>query len=358
MVDALQDWFRGRLASEARAEATPRAGSGPTPPDTKLLRLGPALVDRGDRAILEVRGKDRAGWLHNLTTNQVKPLRPGDGNYAFALNAKGRILFDLVVLVRGDCIWLSLDQRFRETALAHLNKYIIMEDVSLADRSGELTCVGLCGRRAPELLAGGESGPAPNAPLYANLDLTCSGVPLTLVRDDFCGPWAVDLIAPHSAAVDVAQDLAARSAVPVSADAVEACRVEAGIPWPGREITDEYLPAETGLLASALSFNKGCYLGQEIVERMRARQMAARHLVGLRLEGEFLPVPGAAVLDAEGRTVGTATSVCASAVTGGGIALAYVRSGCHTPGTSVRVAGVGGGVPASVAALPFVPHET
>ncbi|MBI4718706.1 MAG: hypothetical protein HY763_12940 [Planctomycetes bacterium] len=358
MEGALQDWFRGRLASNARAEATPRDCPAPTPNDTALLRLGPGLVDRSDRAILEVHGKDRAGWLHNLTTNQVKPLRPGDGNYAFAINAKGRILFDLVVLVRGDCVWLSLDQRFRETALAHLNKYIIMEDVTLLDRSGELTCVGLCGRRAPELLAAGETGPTTNAPLFANLDLTCCGIPLTLVRDDFCGPWAVDLIVPSSVAVDVACGLAARSAVPVSADAVEVCRVEAGIPWPGREITDEYLPAETGLLARAVSFNKGCYLGQEIVERMRARQVVARHLVGLRLEGESLPPPGASVLDAGGNTIGTATSLCASAAAGGGIALAYVRSGRHTPGTPVRIAGANGSVPASVAALPFVPCET
>jgi folate-binding Fe-S cluster repair protein YgfZ len=131
------------------------------------LQAGPAFVDRSYRALLEVTGADRATWLHNLTTNQVKNLGRGEGNYAFVLNVQGRILFDLNLLVRADSIWLDLDRRFLETAKKHFAKYIITEDVTVVDRSEEFVRFGLVGAKAASLLS--ELGAA-NAAAMAQLN--------------------------------------------------------------------------------------------------------------------------------------------------------------------------------------------
>jgi len=353
--------------------------------ECQALDAGPALVDRSYRALLEVRGADRATWLHNLTTNQVKNLGRGEGNYAFVLNIQGRILFDVNLLVRADSIWLDLDRRFLETAKKHFAKYVITEDVAVADRSEEFVRFGLVGAKAASLLS--ELGAA-NAAAMAQLSVgqvidPTSALALAIMRHDFCGPFAVELFVPAEKAVDFWRaHVESGKAVPVGDDAVQVRRIEAGIPWPGREITDEYLPAETRQLDRAVSFQKGCYLGQEVVERMRSRHVVARQLVGLRTdtpspsEGEGRgegPKPtgpssallsatapplrsgfGHTVFDPEGKPTGQVTSACHSPTLGCPIALAYVRTPHATPGTQLTMTSEGeSAIGATVADLPF-----
>ncbi|MFH1108226.1 MAG: glycine cleavage T C-terminal barrel domain-containing protein [Planctomycetota bacterium] len=379
-------------------DAQPRAArNAALETECQALDAGPAFVDRSYRALLEVTGADRATWLHNLTTNQVKNLGRGEGNYAFALNIQGRILFDLNLLVRADSIWLDLDRRFLETAKKHFAKYTITEDVAVADRSEEFVRFGLVGAKAATLL--GELG-APNAAAMAQLnhvtiDLSiadqsrdregadkqnrnCQGavfaaatsnrsmpVAVLMVRHDFCGPFAVELFVPAEEAVDLWRThVNSGKAVPVGDEVVQVRRIEAGIPWPGHEITDEYLPAETRQLDRAVSFQKGCYLGQEVVERMRSRHVVARWLVGLRLEGPpvpplksqiFTPSPS----EGEGRgedpkPTGQVTSACHSPTLGCPIALAYVRTPHATPGTQLTMTSEGeSAICATVVDLPF-----
>jgi folate-binding protein YgfZ len=140
----------------------------------------------------------------------------------------------------------------------------------------------------------------------------------------------------------------------VGREAADIRRIEAGIPWSGREITEEYLPAETNQMARAVANQKGCYLGQEIVERMRARGALARKLSGIRCEGDAVPPGGAQVLDNAGKTVGTVTSACRSLALDRPVALAYLKTAATSPGAAVQVAWEGGIQPATVTELPFV----
>ena len=349
-------------------EAQPRvARNAALETECQALDAGPAFVDRSYRALLEVTGADRATWLHNLTTNQVKNLGCGEGNYAFVLNIQGRILFDLNLLVRADSIWLDVDRRFLETAKKHFAKYIITEDVTVVDRSEEFVRFGLVGAKAASLLS--ELGAA-NAAAMSQLSVgrvidPTSALALAIMRHDFCGPFAVELFVPAEKAVDFWRaHVESGKAVPVGDEAVQVRRIEAGIPWPGHEITDEYLPAETRQLDRAVNFQKGCYLGQEVVERMRSRHVVARQLVGLRLDGSavpplksqiFTPSPSEGEGRGEGpKPTGQVTSACHSPTFGCPIALAYVRTPHATPGTQLTMSSEGeSAICATVVDLPF-----
>jgi len=142
-------------------------------------------------------------------------------------------------------------------------------------------------------------------------------------------------------------------AIPVGDDAVQAHRIEAGIPWPGHEITDEYLPAETRQLDRAVNYQKGCYLGQEVVERMRSRAVVARQLVGLRLDDAAVPPVPSELFDENGKPVGRVTSSCRSIALACVVGLGYVKTASSAVGTALRLAGDGGAARVVVVDLPF-----
>ncbi len=318
------------------------------------LARGPALFDRSHRRLLAATGADRATWLHNLTSNQVKPLAVGDGNYAFCLNVQGRILFDLNVLVGEESIDVDLDEVFLPVASAHFEKYTIIEDVTVVDRSDEFVRLGLSGEAAPDVLARLGATNAANMPLLGRLNMSWNNAAVRVVRSDYCGPFGLELFVPADRAVDVWRWLVEEAgAVPVGEDAMEIRRIEAGLPRPGRELTDAYLPAETGQAERAVSRNKGCYLGQEIVERMHARGVVARRLVGLVMTGDERPSAGAGLTDPSGTTVGTVTSVCRSLLRRGIIGLGYVRTEWSEPGRRLETMWRERSVGVTVAALPF-----
>ena len=327
-------------------------------PNHQLAVEGSALIQRSDRALIEVQGRDRASWLHNLTTNQVKTLGVGEGNYSFALNLQGRILFDLNLFVRANSIWIDLDRRFLETAKKHFNKYTITEDVTLIDRTSEFTRVGIIGRRSAELVAAMGVGNAAAMASLAQSVFAWGGVEVGVVRHDFCGPMGFELFVPVAASEGfekaIFQGEFGQPVQRISAEVVETLRVEAGIPWPGSEITDEYLPAETRQLERGVSYLKGCYLGQEVVERMRSRNVVARQLVGLRVPNHTLSSIGGAILTETGDTVGRVTSAVLSPRLGCGIALGYVKFSHSAPQSTVLLDAPNGRMSASVEALPFV----
>ena len=323
---------------------------------------GPAIVDRSYRGLLEVTGSDRASWLHNLTTNHVTTLERGEGNYAFATNLQGRILFDLNVLVRADSIWIDLDRRFLGVAKPHFEKYIITEDVSVVDRSDEYVRLGLVGKRARVLLTDLGISRAAAMPSHSQDEMSLAGAHVVLVRHDFCGCFGVELYVPGIAAVQVWRTLTdsscANAAEPAGYEAVQIHRIESAIPWPGHEITGDVLPSETNQLERAISFNKGCYLGQEIVERMRSRGAVARWLVGFQIEGDAVVPRDAAVLTDDGKPVGHVTSACRSVARPSIIGLGYVKTAYSQVGRPLRVTWADRVVEARVAKLPFVPMTT
>lgn len=323
------------------------------------LADGPAVVDRSYRALIDISGADRASWLHNLTTNEVKNLSAGEGHYAFALNVQGRILFDLNICVREASICLDLDGRVLDTALLHLGKYIIVEDVTLVDRSKEFVRFGLSGNSAKAALSNLGAGHASLMPLYGTADLKWNGCDIAVIRTDFAGVFGVEMLVPSDRSVDYWKQLTDASgpveATPVGDQAMQVRRIEAGLPWPSREISDRRLPAETGQSDRAVSFTKGCYLGQEVVERMRSRGALAYQLVGFRFDGDEMPPMGATIQNDKGAAMGEVTSVCHSMALRSVIGLGYVKTSFSPAGISLQCSWPDGSVQATVVDLPFVP---
>jgi folate-binding protein YgfZ len=320
-----------------------------------------AIHDARERGVIEVSGTDRAGWLHNLVTNTIKDLAPGQGNYAFATNVKGRILFDCNMLVLEDAVWLDVDRRWVAQAIAHLDRYIITEEVTLADRSGDLARIALLG---PESTGICESLGVHDAGAMASLNsvrVKLAGKQRLMVRHDFAGVFGMEIYVEAAEAaqcwesfLEMGQPPGLR---PIGRSAVHVLRVEAGIPASGEDIDEEVLPAETGQIERGISYVKGCYLGQEVIERMRSRGSQARTLVGLHFTDNLDITPGTSLM-IDGNTVGRLTSVCRSYALHTTIGLGYVKTPHGHPGTRVTLAG-DPRVEAEVAALPFrVPNRT
>ncbi|MFQ5491794.1 MAG: YgfZ/GcvT domain-containing protein [Phycisphaerae bacterium] len=338
----------------AGAEMT-RHAEAPTPlhfgdplGEYKHLADGVGVVDRGYRGGIDITGQDRADWLHNLTTNHIKDVPTNQARYLFACNVKGRIIFDAVAGVLADRIVLDLDRRGVGLAIKHLDKYVISEDVTLADHSDSVARLALVGGGHHALLAGDGSGPVLT---FKPMDI--HGVEVGVLRHDFCGLPSAELFVPIESAVSVWQGLLDEGIKPVGLESVQWRRIETGVPWSGQEIDDQVLPAETGQVARAVSFDKGCYLGQEVVERMRAHGSLARKLVGL-VGADASALCAGARLEHDGAAVGRVTSACVSPAMDRPIGLGYVRTALAKAGSKLTVhSDEGGQAEVEVAGLPF-----
>ena len=319
---------------------------------TTAVGLYPVL----DRALIEVAGADRAWWLHNLVTNDIRHLLSGDGNYTFAVSVKGRILMDFNVLARQDSFWLDADRRQVAAALTHFDIYIITEDVRACDLSAAYARMLLLGPKAAALAA---QLHAPHAAAMSELGSTTvdlAGRPALLFRHDLADLLGLELCVPAEAAVEawlalleIGQSVGLR---PIGRVAVRTLQIESGIPVWGEEIDGDVLPAETLQLQRAVSFDKGCFVGHEVIERMRSRRALSRKLVGLRLarlpaEGST-PVP----LKVAGKTVGRLMSFCHSPAVGSPIGLGYLATTYAEPGMVVAAA-TDPPIDAEVVPLPF-----
>jgi folate-binding protein YgfZ len=279
--------------------------------ETAALLSGVAVHDLGWVRRVAVRGEDRFRWLSGMVTNTVNDLAANAGAWNLVLNAQGRIQGDLHVGREGDELTLMIAADQYDRLLAHLDRFIIMDDVELMPLSvaddGELsgqTALGLAGPLAAGLLSG-LGLPAPQEPL-TSASAAWNGQQLRVVRD-------YGVLAPHyelwvrAAQIPALwQALAEAGARPVGAASLEAFRIAEGIPAYGIDIAERDLPQETSQMR-ALSFSKGCYLGQEIVERIRSRGSVHRHLRSLELFGA-VPAAGAALTLEGGAVAGQITS--------------------------------------------------
>jgi tRNA-modifying protein YgfZ len=303
------------------------------------LREDAAWLDLAARGRIVARGDDRARLLHAMSTNRVEGLQPGEGCYAFFLNAQGRILCDASLLCAADHILLDTEPEAAALLAAHIDKYIIADDVALEDLREQTCAIGIEGPRAAGVLAA-LGAPAPQPPFAHQhwgtrvvAALSASGQP------------GYRIFAPAGEKERLVGKLESARAVAASPEAVHAVRLENGKPRYCEDITDANLVQETQL-AIALNFNKGCYLGQEIVERVRARGHVNRLLVRLAWEAGAPPAPGAAILSGE-TTVGVITSAALSPALGHVVALGYVRADLATKGTQFMVEGCRAEVTAS-----------
>ncbi len=280
------------------------------------------LIDRSDRGRLRVTGADRTTWLHNLLTQNVQGCPPGAGGRAFALNVQGRIVFDVNLLVAAEAIWLDLPAAAVPIALGHLDRYLLTEDVQLADVSGGDARLALLGPGVAEAVAA-----LGWADFATCADLTHREVEggAIVFREDVGTLPGLGLIVRRDKARGWWDRLCGLGARPAGRDAWDALRIETRQPAWETDLQAGVLPAETGRFAAAVALDKGCYLGHEVVERMRSRGVQARRLVRLRVaNGAGLALP--AELVQGGRQVGRLTSLVRHPCGDGWLGLGYVQA--------------------------------
>jgi aminomethyltransferase len=275
------------------------------------LRESCAWFDSSRRGRIRVTGEDRARLLHAMSTNHVEGLRPGQGCYAFFLNAQGRILADAVILCFEDHFLLDTEPETRARLYEHLDKFIIADDVTLEDTTESTISLTVEGPQAEGFLRGLGARP-PEEDFHFT-----EWAGRTVVR---IHPEQFRILAP---AADWA-DLTARLGEEADAEAAEVTRLERGVPRYGADITERFLVQETRQM-HAVHFSKGCYLGQEIVERVRSRGQVHKGLAPVELDTASPPAPGAEIRDETGAKCGEMLSSAWSGATGSVVGFAMLR---------------------------------
>ncbi len=320
------------------------------------VRSTAGLIDLSYRGLLQVTGPDRLSFLQGMLSNDLRTLEPFTGQHATLLTQQGKVIADVRVLCAMNSFYLDFLENLKGTILAHLNRYLVADEVEITDRSNEYGTLSVQGPQSETLLRKlvGQAE-FPEQPLqHAMVNVEATNI--CMVHASHTGETGFDLIAPIASLPAIAQRLTAIgkgfSAVWVGEEAQEILRVEAGIPRYGVDFTEDNLLLEVGL-DNAVSFNKGCYLGQEVVERIRSRGHVNKKLVGLSLEGQESASPGDVITVAD-KAVGTITSSVHSPAVGKPIALGYVHKDYWEPDTRVGVNHQGISIGARVADLPFV----
>jgi aminomethyltransferase len=361
-------------------------------------RKGCGLMDLPQRGVLELTGKDRHAFLNNLLTNQTfnketkTGLQAGQVVYSFFLNLQGRIVADMNVIELGDRTLIEMDVRLVEPIRETFDKYLFAEDVKLTNRVGQLHEIALYGPRSLEVLG-------KNLEPMTNMTLEMFGGHIVIWRDDITASPGLHILVPSSHARQLWMDhvtlwgqsaeIGKRMLRPIGWAAFNAARIEAARPilgvdyesappqtaHPGKAQREEaltaaqseapggiaspqirgILPAETSQLSRAVSFTKGCYLGQEIVARMYARGQVAKQIVGIKMNDDALPMAGSHILDASGNAIGVITSSTVSPILSSiAIALGTVKKPFFAEGTTVHVPAEGSVREAKVVKTPFV----
>jgi aminomethyltransferase len=286
------------------------------------LRDAAAWLDLTGRGMIKVTGEDRSRLLHAMTTNDIQHLQPGQGCYAFFLNAQGRILADVNVLCFDDHLLLDTEPELAAKVYEHLDKFIIADDVTLEDLTPALATIAIEGPGSPDVLA--QAGAPVPATGYAHAQWSST----IIARLSYTGSTGFFLISKK------ADGIGGLGATEADLEAFETVRIEHAKPRYGPDISERYLAQETNLM-HALHFNKGCYLGQEIVERVRSRAQIHRRLWALAIDGSELPAPGTKLMAAE-KPAAEITSAAYSPRLGMVAALAYVRVEFESPGTELQ----------------------
>lgn len=288
------------------------------------LLSGCGVYDLGWRAKISLTGGDRVRWLNGIITNNVRDLAPGHGVYAFLLNAQGHIQADLYVFHRGESLLVDAERSQRDKILQLFDHYIIADDVEVADISDKLTALGLTGPESRAVLE--RAGTA--VPDLAHLqfaDTQWNGNSCTVLHsgEEAKESWQV-WIAPDRVRA-LWDSLVKAGAKPAGASALNLFRISRAIPQFGQDIRERDLPQETGQ-GRALNFTKGCYLGQEIVERIRSRGAVHRNFTAFTVVEGPLPEAGAKI-EVDDKEVGEITSSATLPLPSGdrSVALGYLR---------------------------------
>lgn len=300
----------------------PDAGQGP-----------PWLADRSMRSRFRVEGKDRATFLHNLTTNEVKARAVGSGCEAFVTSPQGKTLGYILLHILDDSILVRSDPGGMRLVIPHFEKYALFDEVVFTDRTEATEEVHILGPGTDLLM--GRLGVEPGS--GSELTITKARVgsdDVLAIRESALGSRGWALIGPLGFVERLRRLVEPIGGTWLDKEAQEALRIEAGVPVFGKDVTENNLPQEIDRNAQTISFTKGCYLGQETVARLDALGHVNKTLRGLRFGGDTL-IPSGAELRSAGKVVGTATSTARSLRNGEGIGLGMVRTTHAEPGTEL-----------------------
>jgi folate-binding protein YgfZ len=281
------------------------------------LRESAARLDLGSRGKIRLHGEDRVRLLHAMTTNHIQQLKPGEGCYAFFLNAQGRILSDVNVFVLPEYLLLDLPIVTRAAIYAHLDKFIIADDVTLEDVTDGIATMSVEGPEAEVVLT------KIGAPLPATNFGIVEWRSRLVARVSSTGAPGFSIFLPAAEKEALIRELEQAGVVAGDEQAAETVRLENHIPKYGVDFSEQYIPQETQLM-HAIHFTKGCYIGQEIVERVRSRGHLNKMLVPVEVDTRELEP--AAKLQAEGKEAGYIKSAAYSPALGKTVALAIIRT--------------------------------
>jgi folate-binding protein YgfZ len=317
-------------------------------------RAGAALLDEGGHARLWLGGEDRIAFLQRLTTNEMR-LRPGQGTVTILTTPTARILAVLTVQVHATGLLLMAGPGQGPAIFNTLRSQIFFGDrVTLEGRGSALAQFGLYGPQAEAMLAQAGAGDIEDLPVFGWRTVSISGVDVTVQRTEGIGAPGFVLHTPSPAGQAVRTALLRAGAVTLSEASWHVLRVEAGMPAPGAELTEDVTPLEAGLRRFC-DDHKGCYTGQEIIARQITYDKVASHLVGLLLaETVQVKAPIRTVAHESAQGIGWVSSAAHSIALDRPIALAFVRRAFSASGTQVAVQDNGKLVAAVVSALPFL----
>ena len=314
-----------------------------------VARNATALFDLNDRTQIEITGNDRATFLHSFCTNDIKVLEPGQGCEAFITNVKGRVLAHVFVFADQNALEIDATADMEDALISHLDRYIITEDVELhrkTEQQGDLLLSGPQATAALESLGVAAASLTPLSQTSGTLFETS----VVVRRVDLLGSPGLLLSVPRAELVPVWTGLTETGIRPAGSAALNALRIEAGTPMYGVDVSEENLAPEVGRNSQAISFTKGCYLGQEPIARIDSMGHVNRELRGLRLSAGPVPAAGAPVLSADdgNEEIGRITSAAISYADNLPVALAYLRRTHLAPGTEVLVQTESAAIPATV----------
>jgi tRNA-modifying protein YgfZ len=328
----------------------------------KIARTTVAMIDRAGQGTVLVTGADRRSFLQGLLTNDLRALESGRGCYAAWLTPHGRMITDMRVIEPGGRILLEVRAADAHALAERLDQLVFAEDVQAKDVTAAFEQIRLVGPAAAKAvtdlltsMSPGASAPSESEMIgwaeYDHAVVRAQNGELIVVRDDGLGVAGYDLYVDRPAGDDMRTALDRTGVTHLDEATVDVLRIENGRPLFGVDMHADTIPLEAGIEDRAISFSKGCYVGQEVIVRVvsRGQGRVARRLVGLSLEGRRVPASGEPIA-AGGRDIGHVTSAVQSPALGRPIALGYVQRDFADPGARVAV----GGEPATVTPLPFV----
>ena len=310
------------------------------------------VVDLSHRGCLRFSGPDTDEFLHRMLSNRVKGLSPGEGAYNTFLTRQGKFISDLYMYKSETSILASVAPGMADTLAEEIDRFIIMDQVEVANETENSFCIGLFGPSSREIIAKNGMG---KLALEEHSHTLSDGV--MVARELWTGEDGYLLLGPREKAESLWRALSDAGAKPGGVAALESLTLEAGVPLFGKDMTSAVNPMQAGLEEKAIDFDKGCYIGQEVIAKIKYLGQVNRGIVGLKINAGDAPEPGAAVYSDE-KNIGSITRAAYCPTVEAVLALSYLPRALMVPGTGVRVDCRGDDAKATVESLPFYRKET